>query len=352
MTAADPHHARSAPSPIWTVLLGGGTIASPVDGDPLALVGQAHARGGVAWLMVHADDEEALRRAADACGLDAGLAGRASEPGTRPGLDRVDDVIVLTLRTCHLDRHTGGAPRLPRLTRSGCVVLFAGPGFALAVEHGRTDVRKALADRFDHQAVRGADSTELVRLMAGVVTDQYEEIAEALEEATEDADPEPPDDASARTGRADRAERRRRLAAAHHLHRQIFRLRRTAGPAALALGAASDAFGDSRQDGDPLRDVASRLRRVVEQSEQLGEMLDSARDAWTAEVGVSQNDDMRRISAVAALAAVPTVVVGNYGMNFDHMPELHWRWGYPVTIAATVVICAVLYGLFRRLKWL
>ncbi|MFJ4628325.1 CorA family divalent cation transporter [Streptomyces sp. NPDC088847] len=351
MTDSDPRPARPAPPP-WAVVLGG-AAGSPTLGDDLPeLVRQAREQGGVAWIMVNGDDGDGLRRAADACGLTHGLAERASAQGTRPGLARVDDITVLTLRTCCLEG-PAGAGGLPRVSRTGCVVLFAGPGFALAVEHGRTGLREALVRKFDDRFVGGGDSTELVRLVTSVVTDQYEEIAEALEEATEEADPEPDDDALARMGRrAERGERRRRLAAAHHLHRQIFRLRRTAGPAALAFGAASEVFAASKAGDDPLRDVAQRLRRVVEQTEQLGEMLDSARDAWTAEVGVSQNDDMRRISAVAALAAVPTVVVGNYGMNFDNMPELHWRWGYPMTIVATAVICGILYALFRRLKWL
>ncbi len=352
MTDSDSRPAHSAPPP-WAVVLGGAASSPTSGGDLRELVRRARAQGGVAWIMVDGDDGDGLRRAADACGLTRGLAERVSVPGTRPGLDRVDDVTVLTLRTCRLDGPAGAAGGLPRVSRSGCVVLFAGSGFALAVEHGRTGLRQALERKFDDRFVDGGDSTDLVRLVTGVVTDQYEEIAEALEEATEEADPEPDDDALARMGRrAERGERRRRLAAAHHLHRQIFRLRRTAGPAALAFGAASEVFAASKAGDDPLRDAAHRLRRVVEQTEQLGEMLDSARDAWTAEVGVSQNDDMRRISAVAALAAVPTVVVGNYGMNFDNMPELHWRWGYPMTIVATVAICGILYALFRRLKWL
>ncbi len=351
MTVSDPRPARPAPPP-WAVVLAG-AAGSPTSGDDLPeLVRQARAQGGVAWIMVNGDDGDGLRRAADACGLTHGLAERASVPGTRPGLARVDDVTVLTLRTCRLDGPAGSGG-LPRVSRTGCVVLFAGPGFALAVEHGRTGLREALVRKFDERFVGGGDSTELVRLVTSVVTDQYEEIAEALEEATEEAAPEPDDDVLTKMGRrAERGERRRRLAAAHHLHRQIFRLRRTAGPAALAFGAAAEVLAESGPGDDPLGDLAHRLRRVVEQIEQLGEMLDSARDAWTAEVGVTQNDDMRRISAVAALAAVPTVVVGNYGMNFDNMPELHWRWGYPMTIVATVAICGILYALFRRLKWL
>jgi magnesium transporter len=67
---------------------------------------------------------------------------------------------------------------------------------------------------------------------------------------------------------------------------------------------------------------------------------------------VRQNDDMRKISAWAAMAAVPTMVAGIYGMNFDHMPELHWLWSYPVVIGSLVVLEFLLFRLFKRRGWL
>ena len=65
-----------------------------------------------------------------------------------------------------------------------------------------------------------------------------------------------------------------------------------------------------------------------------------------------QNEDVRRISAWAAMVAVPTAIAGIYGMNFEHMPELSWRWGYPLVLAAILLICLALYRSFRRAGWL
>jgi magnesium transporter len=67
---------------------------------------------------------------------------------------------------------------------------------------------------------------------------------------------------------------------------------------------------------------------------------------------VQQNDDMRRISAWVAMAAVPTMLAGIYGMNFEHMPELHWPLGYPLVLAVMAAACFGLYRLFRRSGWL
>ena len=67
---------------------------------------------------------------------------------------------------------------------------------------------------------------------------------------------------------------------------------------------------------------------------------------------MQQNEDMRKISAWVAIAAVPTMIAGIYGMNFDHMPELHWRYGYFVVLAFVATVCFALYRRFKRVGWL
>jgi magnesium transporter len=103
---------------------------------------------------------------------------------------------------------------------------------------------------------------------------------------------------------------------------------------------------------DYLRDVDDHLRRVTQQVEGDDELLDSILDANLTRVSVQQNEDMRKISAYAALFAVPTAVAGIYGMNFDHMPELHWTFGYPMALTLMVVVVFALYRAFKRSGWL
>jgi magnesium transporter len=71
-----------------------------------------------------------------------------------------------------------------------------------------------------------------------------------------------------------------------------------------------------------------------------------------SEIGVQQNADMRRISAWVAIVAVPTMIAGIYGMNFEHMPELTWTLGYPLVLGVMAAACVVLYRAFRRNGWL
>jgi magnesium transporter len=101
-----------------------------------------------------------------------------------------------------------------------------------------------------------------------------------------------------------------------------------------------------------LRDVADHAKRVDEQVDAHRDLLTSILQANLAQVGIQQNADARRISAWVAIAAVPTLIAGIYGMNFDHMPELDWAWGYPTALIAMAVVCVALYRGFRRNGWL
>jgi magnesium transporter len=100
------------------------------------------------------------------------------------------------------------------------------------------------------------------------------------------------------------------------------------------------------------RDAADRLDQVVERINHFDELLTSILQATLTQVTIAQNEDMRRISAWVAIAAVPTAVAGIYGMNFDHMPELRQPWGYPAVLAFITAVCFLLYRAFKRNDWL
>jgi magnesium transporter len=104
--------------------------------------------------------------------------------------------------------------------------------------------------------------------------------------------------------------------------------------------------------GTYFRDVHDHLLRVSGRIAGFRELLSSALQANLTQVAVRQNDDMRKISAWVAILAVPTGVAAVYGMNFDHMPELQWTFGYPLVLVVTAIICSVLYWRFRRSGWL
>ena len=103
---------------------------------------------------------------------------------------------------------------------------------------------------------------------------------------------------------------------------------------------------------DYFRDVNDHLIRVRDQLDAMHDLLSSSLQANLAQVAVRQNDDMRKISAWVAIAAVPTAIAGIYGMNFKHMPELNWGLGYPGVILLMLVFCTLLFRNFKKVGWL
>jgi magnesium transporter len=138
------------------------------------------------------------------------------------------------------------------------------------------------------------------------------------------------------------------------LKREVLALRRSAAPLSTPLRVLADRpFRLIAEDiREYFRDVGDHLAEVVEQVASFDDLLNTLVAANLAQVSVGQNEDMRKISAWVAIAAVPTMVAGIYGMNFDHIPELHWRFGYPIVIGAILLVCSGLYRSFRRNGWL
>jgi magnesium transporter len=100
------------------------------------------------------------------------------------------------------------------------------------------------------------------------------------------------------------------------------------------------------------RDVTDHLTQAAEEIDTLDSLLSTAFEAHMARMSVQQNDDMRKISAGVALAAVPTLIAGVYGMNFVNIPELHWQYGYAYALLLMLVISGALYWFFKKSGWL
>ena len=100
------------------------------------------------------------------------------------------------------------------------------------------------------------------------------------------------------------------------------------------------------------RDVDDHLATVSECVVNFDELLTTFVDATLAKITLQQNTDMRKITAWAAIIAVPTALAGVYGMNFDYMPGLHWKSGYPLVVAIILAVWLLLYRIFRKNQWL
>ncbi|WP_272254907.1 CorA family divalent cation transporter [Streptomyces xanthophaeus] len=139
------------------------------------------------------------------------------------------------------------------------------------------------------------------------------------------------------------------------LKREVREFRDAVQPLVPVLQGLLGGPGDSRHPPKALpyfRDVADHLHRTDIEVRTLDELLNSVLDAQQARVGTWQNDDMRRISAWAAIFAIPTMVAGVYGMNFAHMPELGRTYGYPLALGLMALASGLLHRAFRRNGWL
>jgi magnesium transporter len=140
----------------------------------------------------------------------------------------------------------------------------------------------------------------------------------------------------------------------YRLKRQVINLHRAIAPLSEPLGRLTDGrYEHSHDDLRPyFRDVYDHLLRAIQQADHFRELLTSILEANLTQVSVRQNEEMRKISAWAAILAVPTLIAGVYGMNFQHMPELDWRYGYPLAVGMMFAICVFLYTFFKRIDWL
>jgi magnesium transporter len=227
---------------------------------------------------------------------------------------------------------------------AGEIAVFVGPNYLVTARHGDATELGPVRVRVDRTAeLLDHGPTAVMYALYDHVVDQYRDVALELERDLDDL--EVSVFSPARTNDSE---------AIYRLKQQMLLTRR-------ALSPLDDAMADLLSGRMPhideaahpfLRDLADHVHRTTEHVASLDYLLNSIADAHAARISVQQNDDMRKISAYAALITVPTMIAGIYGMNFVHMPELAWRYGYPGAVAVMVVICFVLYRLFRRSGWL
>ena len=140
----------------------------------------------------------------------------------------------------------------------------------------------------------------------------------------------------------------------YQLKREVLELKRAVAPLTGPMRALSTLRNPliAEETRNYFRDVDDHLQRVKEQVISFDELLSSILQAGLAQLQVAENEDMRRISAWVAILAVPTMIAGIYGMNFDVMPELKWHYGYVWALGSMIVVGTAIYFYFRKIKWL
>jgi magnesium transporter len=223
------------------------------------------------------------------------------------------------------------------------VQAFVGEKFIVTVRHGEAPIDE-VHDRLDARpdGVRQGPSAVLYAIVDRVL-DTYRPVIEQLDAEVADLEAQLFEPGS------------------HNLSERIYRLNRRVLELYSAIRRLDDPVGRLATGPDPVipdamrpyfRDEHDHVVRGISVTENLRELLESVLSTNISQASYRQNDDVRKISAWAAIIAAPTLISGIYGMNFEHMPELTWTFGYPLAIGLMIVVCVVLYWRFRRAGWL
>jgi len=290
-----------------------------------------------AWLGVHEPTPEEFDAVAREFDLHELAVEDAVEAHERPKLEVYGETLFVVLKTLrYIDSE--------EVIRSGEIMLFVNPAFAITVRHGDASdlhpVREAIEKRPD---LLRCGPGAILHAVIDRVVDDYEPAVQGLEIDIQQVEEQVFSDQAANPAQR-----------IYRLEREVLEMQRAVVPLAAPVDRLARGHFDlvSPELRDYFRDVHDHLLRVAGRVEGFRELLSSALQANLTQVTVRQNADMRRISAWVAILAVPTMIAGIYGMNFRHMPELAWRWGYPTVLAVILVACSVLYRAFRRAGWL
>jgi magnesium transporter len=293
--------------------------------------------GEFVWIGLHEPEPGELEHLQELFGLHELAVEDAQQAHQRPKIEDYGDDVFVVLKTAHYHEDH-------EEVHFGEIALFAGPGYVITVRHGPgselVSARQRLESRPD---LLGLGAASAIWAVLDKVVDDYIPVVDAIEDDIEEVEKDVfDDDIPAPTARI------------YNLKREVIEFHRAVWPLLSPLGTLEQ--GGYERIPEALvsffRDVADHARRVDEQVTSQRELLTSVLEANLALVSVNQNEVVKKISAIAGVIAVPTFIASVYGMNFDHMPELHWRFGYPAAILLMGVCVVVLVSFFRRIDWL
>jgi magnesium transporter len=289
------------------------------------------------WVGLHEPTEDELATVEEEFGLHPLAVEDAFTAHQRPKLERYEDTLFLTLKSLwYVDANDA--------VETGEINMFVGRDFVISVRHGSgSELHSARRDLEAKAAVLTHGPSAVVYAVCDRVVDGYLAVVGSLEEDVDEVETS-----------VFSPQRTNDSARIYTLKREIAEARRAVMPLRepmrrFATGAVP---GIDEASAPFFRDVLDHLSRAAETVDGLDQLLSAAFDAHIAQISVQQNEDMRKISAGAALVVVPTLIAGVYGMNFEHMPELGWRFGYLYAVLLMIVTVSGLWMWFKKSGWL
>jgi magnesium transporter len=298
---------------------------------------ERHEPGKFVWIGLYEPTEEEFDSLRREFQLHPLAVEDAIDAHQRPKLETYGEMVFLVLKTARYVDPT-------EVIELGELLVFLGPDYLITVRHGEGSSLKGVREQLEQNPDRlRCGPGAVLHAILDRVVDDYQPAIEGLETDIDEVEEQL--FSGERTNPAERI---------YRLQREVLQFRKATAPLIdpiekLARGEYEHIHPEIR---DYFRDVNDHLIRTREQLDAMRDLLAGSLQANLAQVGVRQNEDMRRISAWVAIIAVPTAIAGIYGMNFRHMPELRWELGYPGALLVMAMICLVLYRYFKRVGWL
>ncbi|GAA4887151.1 magnesium and cobalt transport protein CorA [Actinomycetospora straminea] len=314
-------------------------------------ISEVRRRGeGFVWIGLHEPDAEQIHDIAEVFGLHPLAVEDAVHAHQRPKIERYtgaaggsDDMLFSVFKTMRYVAHASPTTA-NEIVESGELMVFLGRDFVVTVRHGQHSGLRRVRHNLEADPEHLAQGPAVVlHAVADHIVDSYLDVAAGVENDIDVMETEvfaPYTEVGAEQ--------------IYMMKREVLELRRAVTPLVTPMRRLTEGYSPlvPSEVRSYFRDVEDHLATVAERVASFDELLTTLVDAVLAKITLRQNNDMRKITAYAALLAVPTMLAGIYGMNFEYMPELQWRFGYPAVILGILLICGVLWRTFRKNRWL
>jgi magnesium transporter len=347
---AQAHHEEQTPMIVNSAIyVQGHRVAAPESlSETYEAVREAN---GLAWIGLYKPTSEEFASVAEEFELHELAVEDAVRAHQRPKLDRYGDTLFVALRAARYLEE-------PETVEFSELHVFVGPDFVVTVRHGEGPNLERVRKRMESEPELLARGSEAVLYaILDRVVDDYAPVVAGLENDIDEIETEVFGGNAGVTRRT------------YELAREVIEFQRAIKPLLgminnLIMGG--EKYGVDAELQTYLRDVQDHVIQVQEQAAGFRDLLQNILSVnltivglqqneevkALSQVSIEQNDEVKRISAWAAILFAPTLIGTVYGMNFDHMPETHWRWGYPFSIVLMLAVSVIMWAVFRRRGWL
>lgn len=301
------------------------------------LLDHANSQGGFVWIGLAEPSDEEFHKIAEILNLHPLAVEDAVNAQQRPKLEDFGDQNFLIIKTVFFTDITNDIT-------TGELMLFIGSNFIVIVRHGEgTPLATVRADLEHKPNFLKLGPWAVVHAVVDRIIDEYTKIATQFDIAIAKLE-----------AQVFSEERSTYSEDIYFLKREVIEYRHAIEPLMVPL----QKMISETQNVVPkalvpfFRDVNDHLTKACDNSSGLDSLLNAVLQADLAHIQLRQNEDVRKISGWVALTAGPTMVAGIYGMNFDHMPELHWKYGYPLMLSATLALSGFVFYKLKKSGWL